>query len=507
MAYPVKVFYMSFFLKTKKLDLSSGGEPMAVMNQAEAESYGIQAGDRVELKLPRGKRVVVAMEFTRDDVSPGQIGLWQEAWRECRCKAGSIIEAQVLSRPPSIQAIRKKLLGEELTYDEVYAIISDIVSGNLSSVETTYYVASGFVKPNSDAELYYLARAIAETGEQMNLPIQVVDKHSIGGLPGNRTTMVVTPIIASLGLYMPKTSSRAITSPAGTADTMEVLAPVSFPMSEIRRIVKSTHACLVWGGGLNIAPADDKIIRLSRPLALEPYDKMLVSIMAKKVAMGVDYLVIDMPVGETAKVTSRKVSNQLEDKFVYLGRKFNMKVKVIKTMGHEPIGRGVGPALEARDVLRVLQRKELRPKDLEGKSVYLAGELLELKGFCRRGDGERVARRQLESGAAWRKMQEIIEAQGGDPNIDSDAVATGSYRYEIHAHQEGHVRLIDNKAINEVCMNLGAPREKLAGLHLHVRWGEPVKKGDKLFTLYAPSKARLELGMVAHERSHVITIR
>ena len=479
---------------------------MAVMNQAEAENYGIQPGDRVELRMPNNKRLVVAMEVSQSRVGSGQLGLWREALSLCKCKDGTIVEVQLLSRPPSIQAIRKKLLGEELSYDEVLSIISDIVQGNLSPIETTYYVASGFVKPNTDQELYYLSRAIAATGEQINLPIEVVDKHSIGGLPGNRTTMIVTPIVAILGLYMPKSSSRAITSPAGTADTMEVLAPVTFSMAEIRRIVKKTHACLVWGGGLNIAPADDRIIKLSRPLALEPYDKMLVSIMAKKVALGVDYLVIDMPVGETAKVSSRKVANQLESKFIYLGRKFGMKVKVIKTLAREPIGRGVGPALEARDVLRVLQRKPLKPDDLEQKAIYLAGELLELKGYCRRGEGERIARQQLESGAAWKKMQQIIEAQGGNPKIDAETVAGGPYLYEIHSHQQGRISTIDNRAINEICMNLGAPREKLAGLHLHVRWGQTVKKSDKLFTLYAPSKARLELGLSAHQRNPIITI-
>jgi len=497
---------MSFFLKAKLVDIISGSELTAVMNQFEAENYGIQPGDRVELRLPHGRRQVVTMEVSHSRVKPGQIGLWREVSSLLRCKNGAIVEVALLSRPPSIQAIRKKLLGQELTYAEILAIITDIVQGNLSAVETTYYIASGFVKPNSDTELYYLSKAMAETGEQMNLPIQVVDKHSIGGLPGNRTTLIVAPIIASLGLYIPKTSSRAITSPAGTADTMEVLAPVSFSMSEIRQIVKKTHACLVWGGGLNIAPADDKIIRLSRPLALEPYDKMLVSIMAKKAAMGVDYLVIDLPVGETAKVKSRRVADQLAQKFVYLGRKFNMKVKVIKTLAREPVGRGVGPALEARDVLRVLQRKPLKPNDLEAKSVYLAGELLELRGYCRKGEGERVAKRQLESGAAWRKMQEIIAAQGGNPHIDSEAVAGGTYRYEIHAQQNGRIRMIDNRAINEVCMNLGAPREKLAGLHMHVRWGQAIQKGDKLFTLYAPTKSRLELGLTANERSPIVTI-
>lgn len=496
---------MPIFLKTKKLDLSSGSEPMAVMNHAEAEAYGILAGDRVELKLNE-HRLVVVMELS-DTVKAGTIGLWREAWAHCkRCKDQTTIEANVVSRPPSIEAIRKKLLGEELSYEEIHSVISDIVSDTLSPVETTYYVASGFVKANTDNELYYLTKAIAETGEQMNLPVEVVDKHSIGGLPGNRTTMVVTPIIASLGLYMPKTSSRAITSPAGTADTMEVLAPVTFPMDRIRSIVKSVGACLVWGGGLSIAPADDKIIRLSRPLAMEPNDKMLVSIMAKKVAMGVDYLVIDMPIGVTAKVATRKVSNLLESKFLFLGHKFGMKVKVVKTLAREPIGRGVGPALEARDVLRVLQQKELKPQDLEDKSCYLAGELLELKGHCRKGEGERVARKQLANGAAWKKMQQIIEAQGGKPNIDSEVVATGAFHYEIHAHTSGRVVSINNKSMNEVCMNLGAPREKLAGIHLHIRWNQSVQKGDKLYTLYAPSQSRLDLGLSANERAEIVSI-
>lgn len=498
---------MPLYLKAKRFDISSGGEPLAVLNQTEADTYGIQAGDRIELAWSGGGKAVVAVELSQAKVNRGQIGLWLEAWEPHKLKNDVILEVTQLSRPPSIQAIKKKLLGQTLTYEEIHSIISDIVENRLSPVEMTYYVASGFVKPNNDEELYYLSKAIAETGEQMNLESEVVDKHSVGGVPGNRVTMIVTPIIASLGLYMPKTSSRAITSPAGTADTMEVLSPVTFSMQQIRAIVKKTHACLVWGGGLNIAPADDRIIKLSRPLAIEPYDKMLVSIMAKKVAMGVDYLVIDMPIGETAKITSPKIADGLAAKFVYLGKRFNMKVKVIKTLAHEPVGRGIGPALEARDVLRVLQQKELRPQDLEDKALYFAGELLELKGFCRRGEGQHAASRQLKAGAAWRKMQEIIEAQGGNPSIDSEAVATGAYHYEIHAERAGRIALIDLHAINEVCMNLGAPHEKIAGLHLHTRINQRIDKGGKLFTLYAQTQERLELGLTALQHSTIVTIR
>ncbi len=497
---------MAFFLKVKKFDISTGNELVGLINEQEANDLGIQAGDRIELKFSNKEKIILSADLSRSRVKSGHVAIFKDAWRGRRFKNDDIVEVSIISRPPSIQAIKKKMLGKSLTYSEIYSIIKDISDNRLSSVEITYFVSSSFVKPYSNEELYYLAKAIADTGEKINLPFKVVDKHSVGGLPGNRTTMVVVPIIASLGLYIPKTSSRAITSPAGTSDTVEVLAPVTFNINKIRKIIRKTKACLVWGGGLKLAPADDKIIRISRPLALEPYDKMLVSIMAKKVAMGVDYLVIDMPVGETTKIPNMKVANMLEKKFVWLGKKFNMKVKVVKSIAREPVGRGIGPALEARDVLRVLQQHSLRPKDLERKSVRLAGDLLELKGYCKKGKGREIALKQIRSGKAWTKMQEIIKAQGGNPNIHSEEVATGAFHYEIHAHKSGRINLIHDRAINEICMNLGAPREKIAGIHMHVDYGNRVKKGDKLYTLYAQSKERLQLGVVAAKKNNVVFI-
>jgi len=319
--------------------------------------------------------------------------------------------------------------------------------------------------------------------------------------------MLVIPIIASLGLLIPKTSSRAITSPAGTADTMEVLAPVNHSLKKIKEIIKKTNGCLVWGGGLSLAPADDKIIHVSRPLGLESYDKMIVSIMAKQVAMGVDYLVIDMPYGPTAKVKSLKTAKEIEKKFIWVGKKFGIKIKVVMTEALEPVGRGVGPALEARDVLRVLQQHPLRPLDLEKKAVYLAGLLLELKGFCKKGQGNKIAAEQIKSGAAWKKMNEIIVAQGGKKNIQSETLISGALRYEIHAKKTGKVVMIDNRAIDEVCMNLGAPHEKIAGMHFHVDHGDNIKKGAKLFTLYTRSQDRINLALKALENHQIVVIK
>jgi AMP phosphorylase len=497
---------MGFYLKCKKFDISTGGPPIVLMNEGEAINYGLHAGDRVSLVWNKKKRMIAEVDLSEKKVEPGELGLFEEVWAKKSIEQDEIVELILESRPLSIETLKKKMLGQSATYEEIYALIKDIADDKFGKIETTYYAASGFVKPFSDKELFYVTKAMADTGEKFNLKVKVSDKHSVGGLAGNRSTPIVVSIAASLGIYIPKTSSRAITSPAGTADTMEVLCPVSFTMSEIKKIIHKTKACLVWGGGLRMAPADDKIIKVSRPLALESYDKMTVSIMSKKVATGVDYLVVDVPVGKSCKVPDMKQARKIEESFKKICKMFKIKVRVVKTLAREPIGRGIGPALEARDILRVLQQHKFRPLDLEKKSCKLAGELLELNGHCRHGHGFDLARKQIQSGEAWKKLNQIIVAQGGKNNINSEEVMQEVERYEIHAHKVGRIRFVDNAAINEVCMNLGAPIDKYAGIHTHVRFGQRIKKGQKLYTMYATSAERLKLGIVAAKDNIVFTI-
>jgi AMP phosphorylase len=352
-----------------------------------------------------------------------------------------------------------------------------------------------------------MVKAMAETGETFSWgKRKVVDKHSVGGLAGNRTTMVVIPIIASLGLIIPKTSSRAITSPSGTADTMEVLAPVSFNGDQVRSLISQNGACLNWGGGLSIAPADDLIIRVSRPLSLEPYDKMIVSIMAKKVAMGVRYLIIDMPYGPDTKISDLKTAKILERKFMAVAKAFKIKMRVRLDPAEEPVGKGIGPALEARDVLRVLQQKEKRPRDLEAKAIDLAAQLLELSGARQPGRGHASATQALKSGRAWRMMQKIIKAQGGNPNVDANQLLQGAHTYRFVAKKSGRITGINNRAIDEVARTLGAPDHKLAGIYLHHKIGEPIKKGEKILTLYSYNHDRLRLAMKAIALQRLIQI-
>lgn len=498
---------MAFSLRAKRLDIATGGTNIVVLRGRDAENFGILPGDKLELSWDGQKQVVTA-DISHNAVQHGEIGLFHELWKGKKIHEGDAIMVAVLSRPVSVQAIRKRLLGKPVSDAEINSIITDIVNGRLGEVETTYFVAAGFLHSSPPRELVALTRAMAASGEQFHWATRrVVDKHSVGGVAGNRTTMVVIPIVSALGLTIPKTSSRAITSPAGTADTMEVLAPVSFDAKEVRRIVKKTGACLIWGGGLAIAPADDLIIRVSRPLSLEPYDKMLVSIMAKKVAMGVKTLVIDMPIGHLTKIPNRKTANMLAKKFVWLGRQFGMRVQVEILEADEPVGRGVGPALEARDVLRVLQQKSLRPMDLEEKSIHLSGVLLELSGAVRAGRGEALARSTLQSGAAWKQMQKIIAAQGGNARIDSDTITLSAFTRRINAEQAGRVVHVDNRSIDEVARTLGAPSHKLGGVYVHQRVGDRVSKGDKLYTLYARNADRLQLAELACRRTPLLTIR
>lgn len=498
---------MSFFLKSKKMDISTGNIPILLMNEEEAINMGIHPGDQVSVSWGSRRKAFATVDVSEKNIKSGELGMFEEIWVRHKVKTDEVAEVNLLSRPMSIETIKKKMLGQPATYEEIYNLIKDIADGRLDDIMTTYYAASGFAFQYSDDELVYIAKAMAATGETFNLKQKVADKHSVGGLAGNRMTPIIVSIVASLGIYIPKTSSRAITSPAGTADTMEVLCNVSFTMKEIKNIIRKTKACLVWGGGLRMAPADDKIIKVSRPLAIESYDKMIVSILAKKIATGVDYLVIDVPVGKTCKVPDMKHANIIEKRFKQLAKKFGMKIDVVKTPAHQPVGRGIGPALEARDILRILQGHKFKPLDLENKSCKLAGRLLELVGKCAKGQGYKIAKEQIKNGAAWKKLNQIIVAQGGKNDINSEEVMQEVERYEIHAKKNGVISFIDNKAINEVCMNLGAPMDKYAGIHVHANYGQKIKKGEKLFTMYASHEDRLRLGKLAIKKNVIFHIQ
>lgn len=401
----------------------------------------------------------------------------------------------------AIKTIQKKLVGKKLTYKEIYVLMDEIAHNRLSDVLTAYFVASSFKEGFSSDELYYFTKAMVETGTKLDFDGIVADKHSTGGVAGTRTTMIIVPIIAAAGYKIPKTSSRAITSPAGTADVMEVLAPVTFTPAHLKKIVEKTGGCVVWGGKLGLAPADDVIIDVEEELSFESFDKVIISIMAKKVAVGANHLILDIPVGKTMKIRHFSDAEKISKKFEALGKRFGIETTVDVNESIQPFGNGVGPMLEARDVLYILEQCKDRPINLEAKALRLAGRLLDscYKTAKVHKNGEEEARSLLQSGKALAKFKEIVKEQGGDPDITSETLRLTNNKHEVKAKKRGKIKAIENYNLNTVARILGAPHDVQAGIYMQKKVDEHVDVNDVIMTLYAKDNHKLKEAVITLE--------
>ncbi len=408
----------------------------------------------------------------------------------------------------AIKAIQKKLLGKTLSYREIYAIMDEISHEKLTDILTTYFVASSFREGYSPTELYHFTKAMVETGNKLKFEGLVADKHSVGGIAGTRTTMIIVPIIAAAGFKIPKISSRAITTPAGTADVMEAIATVEFTPQELKKIVEKVGACIAWNGRLGIAPADDIIIKVEEPLSFESFDKIIISVMAKKVAAGTTHLVLDLPYGKTAKIRHFSDAEKVSKKFIDLANRFKIKAAVDINEMLEPAGRGIGPILEARDVLYVLEQHKDRPLRLESKALRLSGMLLELcyKDKRIKKNGEDEARKILESGQALKKFREIVTAQKGNKNISSHSLKLASYKREIESSVFGKIKDINNYNLNTVAKVLGAPKDNQAGIYLLKKLDHNVDKKEPMLVIYSSDKYRLKEAEVTLKNLPIFTI-
>ena len=393
-----------------------------------------------------------------------------------------------------INTIQKKLLGKELSYKEIYNLMDKISKDKLGDILTTYFIAASFKEGFSSEELYYFTKAMVETGTKIHFDGIVADKHSTGGLAGTRTTLIVVPIIAAAGFKIPKTSSRAITSPAGTADVMETFSKVSFYPDEIKTIVKNVGGCIVWGGHLGIAPADDNIIEIEEQLSFESFDKVIVSIMSKHVAVSTNHLILDIPIGPTMKIKHQKEAEKISDKFKILAKKFDIKLEIDINKSLEPAGNGIGPLLEAKDALKVLEQVRDRPIALENRALTLAGKLLNLcfETVKIKKNGEDEAKSILQKGLALAKFKEIIKAQKGNPNIESRKIKIKSKRKDIKSNKYGKIEKINNYYLNMAAKILGAPEDKNAGIYLFKKIGDKIENNESLMSFYANNSYRLD---------------
>ncbi len=479
--------------KAKILHIATRGTLIAILNKIDTEKLDLTTLDRIKIKRGNKTEVVaIDIAYGKKEVSPGQIGLFIDVADELKIKENDELEVSLEPKPQSLQYIKNKLDKKELSKTEINAIIKDLVSNRLTEIETTYFVSGCYVNKMTLDESAYLAQAIVDNGGKLSFNKKpVVGKHCIGGISGNRTTSIVIPIVAAAGLTIPKTSTRSITSPAGTADTMEVLAPVSHSKEKIIQIVNKTGACMVWGGTQDLASADDKLIKLEKTLSLDPEGFLLASILAKKSSEDCSHVLIDIPIGKEAKIKDSKKAKDLAKKFIILGDKLKMKIKVIITDGSQPIGKGIGPALEARDLLLVLQNKPA-PEDLKKKSIFMAGMIFEMADIK---EGIKKAQEILESGKAYKKMQEIIKAQGGNPNIQPENIKVGEYTHTIKSNKDGKVNYLSNNLVTKIAKTSGAPQDKGAGIYLHKKLNDKVKKNEPLFTIYAESKDKLNFAL------------
>ena len=484
-------------LKVKTLNFLAG-RPVCMIHEKIAKEMSLHVGKRVSIKKTKKTIVAIVDIISEGFLTHNQIAVSNEISKTLKLKQGDSVIINLAERPRSIKLIKKKLNGEKLTKEEIYEIIQNIANNSLTEVETTFFVSAVYDNGMDLEETKHLINAMVKSGNTIKLRGKVVDKHCIGGVAGNRTSPLVVAICAAAGLIVPKTSSRAITSAAGTADVIEAIAKIDFSIKEIKKIIKKTNGCLVWGGALGLAPVDDKIIKIERIANIDSTAQLLASILSKKISVGSKYILIDIPHGKSAKVNEKK-AKELKKKFLKLAKVFNLKLEVILTDGSEPIGNGIGPILELEDIFRVLKRSD-PPKDLDEKSILLSARLLELSGKAKKGKGRKLAKEILDSGKALKKFEQIINAQKGK----NKKLKKPKFQKIVRAKRKIKIKHLDNKLINHLARHAGCPEDKAAGIYLHKKKGDVVEKGDKIMTIYATSKEKLKYAKNFYNKNKII---
>ena len=471
-------------LKVKILNIDSGGKPFVFLNDKDADDLNINASERIIIKSKKKTTAIVHISTT---IANGFLGVTEEVRKLLSLKQNSKVTVDIAPFPKSLQFIRNKLSGKKLLYHEIHEIVQDLVDGNLNENEISAFVTALHIDKIDLDEATSLSRSMVDTGKILDINKKViVDKHSIGGVPGDKTTLLVVPIIASEGFTIPKTSSRAITSVAGTADRAEVLMPVEFTTSKMLKILRKSNGCIVWGGAIELAPADEIFVKTEFSLHIDPL--LLPSIMSKKKAVGATDLVVDIPTGRGAKMKTTGEADLLARDIIELGRRLGIRTHCILTFGEQPIGNAIGPALEAKEALEVLMNQKNVP-DLIDKACNIAGGMFELLG---KNNGYSLAKKILESGKAEQKMREIIKAQGGNSLVTPEDISIGKHLLHIRSEKSGQLLWMENRIIVEIGRAAGAPKDKGAGIVFNKKIGDPIKKGELLFTIYAENSYKLD---------------
>ena len=482
--------HQTHILHYKELAIDTNQELVVYMprNCHICRSEGFQSLTRLNVEV-NGKIIVANLNITDNGLlGEGQIGLSFSAAKKLEVNNGDVLTVSHVQPLHSMSFVRAKIHGKELTQEAYREIINDITAERYSNIFLSSFVTACSGNNMTLQEVCYLTKAMTESGNRINWGNNIVaDKHCIGGLPGNRTTLIVVPILASLGITIPKVSSRAITSPAGTADTMEVLTNVNISLEQMKKVVGKENGCIAWGGSVQLSPADDIIIRVERALDIDSEAQMIASILSKKVAAGSTHCVIDVPVGPTAKVRSIEDAELLRANLLQVAKFIGLEVHVLFSDGTQPVGFGIGPSLEARDVLAVLRNDQSASKELKQRAVILASEIIQMVLYKDEKTATTLAEDMIISGKALQKLIAICEAQGGYKELK-----TSAFQKTIETSCSGIVSEINNREIARLAKLAGAPLTQEAGIELFVQLYQKVEKGQPLFRIHANSPGELE---------------
>jgi AMP phosphorylase len=468
------------------------------MSSEDAKNLGANISDRLFVRY-NTNFVICILNISQNGMK-GVLGVYTEVTKRLNVEAGDLLEVEIARRPESLEYIREKINGGRLTSSKIERIVGDVVEHHLSDIELAAFVTSLHVHGISMEEVEALSRSMIWSGRTIDFKKSpILDKHSIGGVPGDKTTLVVVPTVGAAGYIIPKSSSRAITSPSGTADRMEVLAPVNIKLEEIIEIIERIGACIVWGGSIDLAPADDLFIRVEYPLSIDPL--LLPSIMSKKKAMGSTHVVVDIPVGISAKIKTASDAEDLASNFIELGRRFDMRIECAITEGSQPIGYNIGPILEAREALETLYGKSSH--EILDKSTSLSGILFGMMGH---ENGKQMAYDLIRKKKSLVKMMEIIEAQGGDPEVKPVDLEPGKYFYDVYSAEDGMVLWFNNRDIVKIARAAGTPNDKAAGMKLFAKLGDKIQKDKPIFRIYSESATKLDNAIKMTEDLYPIVI-
>jgi len=404
----------------------------------------------------------------------------------------------------AIDVIRKKRDEQELSRAEIEGFIQGYTAGEIPDYQAAAWLMAAVIRGLTRAETAALTDAMLRSGEVLDLsdfPARKVDKHSTGGV-GDKTSLVLAPLIAAGGLIVPMISGRGLGHTGGTLDKLESIPGfnVNLPVAEFRRVLHACGCCMI-GQTAEIAPADRKLYALRDVTATveSPY-LICASIMSKKLAEGIDALVLDVKTGSGAFMKKEEDAVFLAELMVETGERMGKKVVALITDMDQPLGLHVGNSLEVVEVLDILHGKG--PEDLRELCLELAGWMFHLGGSAATVvQGRKTAEQLIQSGKALQRFRQMVELQGGDVRAidDPSRLPRARHTVEVSSSKSGYVAEIACEAIGVACVVLGGGREKkedtvdpAVGMILHKKVGDSVTAGESLCTVHYNSETRAE---------------